>query len=336
MSQIPKTFRALRVNEEKDNEFSMRVEAMDLDSLPEHDTLIRVCWSSLNYKDALSANGHKGVTRNFPHTPGIDAAGVVVRSANEALSPGDEVLVTGYDLGMNTAGGYGEYISVPAEWCIPKPATHDLRDFMILGTAGLTAGLSVERLSSLVKPEDGEVLVTGATGGVGSLAVALLAKLGYNVVASTAKVDHSDFLVKLGAKRVVERSFLDDLPNKPMLKASWAGIVDTVGGDVLARLLKCLKPGGAATTCGMVAGTEVNTSIFPFILRGVSLFGIDSVEIPVERKKWIWEQFDGDWALPDMDAIVHEVSLEELPTAIEKIFRGKLMGRVVLRHSPIS
>lgn len=333
MNQTPKQFRALRVNENSSGEFVAEVEQVTQEVLPDHDTLIRVQWSSLNYKDALSASGHKGVTRRFPHTPGIDAAGTVVHSGDSSLQPGQEVIVTGYDLGMNTPGGFGEYISVPSSWCIPKPEHHDLRYFMILGTAGLTAGLSVERLSSIVSPEDGEVLVTGATGGVGCLAVALLAKLGYQVVASTSKVDHSDFLVKLGAKRVVERSFVEELPNKPMLTSSWAGIVDTVGGTVLSTLLKTLNHSGAATTCGMVAGTEVDTSIFPFILRGVSLFGIDSVEIPLERKAAIWSSFDNDWALPKLDDIVQEVNLDELPTAIQKIHLGKLLGRVVLRHN---
>lgn len=328
-------FQALRVREKSTGFFQMDIEEQTLADLPSEGVLVRVEWSSLNFKDALSAHGHKGVTRRYPHTPGIDAAGTVLESDDPALQPGDPVIVTGYDLGMNTPGGFGQLIRVPASWCIPRPPHHDLRYFMMLGTAGLTAGLSVERLISLVAPEDGEVLVTGATGGVGSLAVALLDRLGYTVVASTSKVDHSDFLVKLGAKRVVDRAFIEDLPGKPMLRSEWAGIVDTVGGTVVSSLLRTVNPGGAVTTCGMVAGTEIHTSIFPFILRGISLFGIDSVEIPLARKARIWNRFDTDWALPGLASIVQEVTLGELPTAIEKIHCGKMLGRTVLRHAPL-
>lgn len=325
-------FNALRVKEKSSDFYQVSVETVGPETLPSEGVLVRVLWSSLNFKDSLSASGHKGVTRTFPHTPGIDAAGVVVDPAGSSFSKGDEVLVTGYDLGMNTAGGFGEFIRVPAQWIIPKPAHHDLRYFMVLGTAGLTAGLSVERLASLVSPDQGEVLVTGATGGVGSLAVALLSQLGYTVVASTSKVDHSDFLARLGARRVVERQFVDELPAKPMLRSEWAGIIDTVGGTTLSNLLKTLAPGGVATTCGMVAGTEINTSIFPFILRGVTLFGIDSVEIPLARKAKIWSLFDQAWALPKIESIIQEISLDELPNAIEKIRLGKQLGRVVIRH----
>jgi acrylyl-CoA reductase (NADPH) len=327
------SFRALRVQEKSRGFFQAGIERMDFKDLPADGVLIRVLWSSLNFKDSLSASGHKGVTRHYPHTPGIDAAGVVIKSDDDRCRAGDEVIVTGFDLGMNTPGGFGEYIRVPATWCIPKPPGHDLRYFMILGTAGLTAGLSVERLTSLVAADQGEILVTGATGGVGSIAVALLARLGYEVVGSTSKVDHSDFLARLGAKRVVERSFVDSLPDKPMLRSEWAGIVDTVGGKTLSGLLKCLNPGGVATACGMVAGEKLNTSIFPFILRGITLFGIDSVVIPLARKELIWSLFDSEWDLPRLESVVQEVSLDELPTAIEKIRMGKVLGRVILKHA---
>ncbi len=328
------SFRALRAVEKSEGFFVTEIQEMTLESLPDHDVLIKVHYSSLNFKDALSAHGHRGVTREFPHTPGIDAAGVVVESKSGAFAPGDEVLVTGYDLGMNTPGGFGEYIRVPSEWVIRKPARHDLRYFMVLGTAGLTAGLSVDRLATTVQPSDGEILVTGATGGVGSIAVALLAKLGYQAVALTSKVDHSDMLVRLGAHRIVDRSYVEDLPDrKALYKETWAGVVDTVGGSPFSKAVKAIKHSGAATTCGMVAGTEVSTTIFPFILRGISVFGIDSVEISKARKEHIWQLFDNEWALTNLDGISHDISMEELPAAIEKIHMGKMLGRMVLKHN---
>ncbi|ABC29336.1 NADPH:quinone reductase and related Zn-dependent oxidoreductase [Hahella chejuensis KCTC 2396] len=324
-------FRALRVLE-KGGYFHTEIQEQSLDDLPDNDVLVKVKYSSLNFKDALSAHGHKGVTRQFPHTPGIDAAGVVVESRSPELKPGQEVIVTGYDLGMNTPGGFGEYIRVPVEWCVVKPPNHDLHYFMTLGTAGLTAGLSVDRLSQTVAADDGEVLVTGSTGGVGCLAVALLARLGYDTVALTSKVDHSDLLAKLGARRVLDRSHLEEMPEKALMKETWAGVVDTVGGALFSKILKTVKHSGAATTCGMVAGTELTTSIFPFILRGVTLYGIDSVEISRERKRHIWEKLDSDWALPDLKFLAQDVVLEELPGVIEKIYCGKMLGRAVLRH----
>jgi len=326
-------FRALRVLEKDPGFFVNEIRDMPIESLPQHDVLIKVLYSSLNYKDALSAHGHKGVTRSYPHTPGIDAAGVVEESLSLDFRVGDEVIVTGYDLGMNTPGGFGEYIRVPATWVIKKPPNHELRYFMVLGTAGLTAGLSVDRLATVIKPEDGEVLVTGATGGVGSIAIALLAKLGYQIVALTSKVDHSDMLVKLGAHRIIDRSHVEDMDEyKALYKAAWAGVVDTVGGALLSKALKALTHSGVATTCGMVAGTEFSTSVFPFILRGISVFGIDSVEIPQVRKAKIWQKFDSDWSLRNLDPLSHDIYLEELPTAIEKIQMGKMLGRVVLKH----
>ena len=326
-------FRALRVLEKDPDFFVNEITEMPIESLPQHEVLIKVLYSSLNYKDALSAHGHRGVTRKFPHTPGIDAAGIVVESLSADFKVGDEVIVTGYDLGMNTPGGFGEYIRVPPAWVIKKPPNHDLRYFMVLGTAGLTAGLSVDRLATVIKPEDGEVLVTGATGGVGSIAIALLAKLGYQVVALTSKVDHSDMLVKLGAHRIIDRSHVEDMDDhKALYKEAWAGVVDTVGGALFSKAVKALIHSGAATTCGMVAGTEFSTSIFPFILRGISVFGIDSVEISRDRKAKIWEKFDSEWSLRNLDPMSQDIYLEELSAAIEKIHMGKMLGRVVLKH----
>mgnify|MGYP001059418537 CR=1 FL=1 len=327
-----KYFRAIRVIERSKGFFVNEIHTLPFSSLPDHDVLIRVHYSSLNYKDALSAHGNKGITRQFPHTPGIDAAGEVIESRSDELQEGDQVIVSGNDLGMNTPGGFGEYIRVPASWCVLKPPNHGLRYFMVLGTAGLTAGLSVDRLTSAIAPGDGDVLITGASGGVGSLAIALLAKLGFQTVALTSKVDHSDMLASIGTYRVMDRSLLESLPEKPLLTELWAGVLDTVGGPLFSKALRAIKYGGAATTCGMVSGTELNTSMFPFILRGISLFGIDSVGISRSYKQTIWIKLDDQWSLPNLQKVVHEISLEELPAAIEKIYCGKMLGRVVLKH----
>jgi len=327
-----KRFRALRVIERSKGFFVNEIHTLPLSSLPDHELLVRVHYSSLNYKDALSAHGHKGITKQFPHTPGIDAAGLVVESASPEFAEGDQVIVAGQDLGMNTPGGFGEYIRVPADWCVLKPPNHSLRYFMVLGTAGMTAGLSVDRLVKSVQPNDGDILVTGASGGVGSLAIALLAKLGYQTVALTSKVDHSDMLASIGTQRIIDRSILESSPGKSLLDERWAGVVDTVGGSLFSKTLRAINYGGVATTCGMVSGTELNTSMFPFILRGISLFGIDSVGIPQAKKQKIWQKLDDQWALPNLQKVVHEVSLEELPAAIEKIYCGKMLGRVVLKH----
>jgi len=329
-----KHFRALRVIERSKGFFVNEIHTLPLSMLPDHEVLVRVCYSSLNYKDALSAHGHKGVTKHFPHTPGIDAAGEVVESRSDLFAPGDQVIVTGHDLGMNTPGGFGEYVRVPAEWCVRKPPNHELRYFMILGTAGMTAGLSVDKLINLVQPDDGDVLITGASGGVGSLAIALLAKLGYQSVALTSKVDHSEMLASIGTHQVIDRLILEGASESPLLDERWSGVIDTVGGPLFSKALKAIKYGGAATTCGMVSGADLNTSMFPFILRGISLFGIDSVGIPQARKQAIWDKLDDQWALPNLQQVMQEISLEELPAAIEKIYCGKMLGRVVLKHRP--
>ncbi|RMF16386.1 MAG: acryloyl-CoA reductase [Gammaproteobacteria bacterium] len=324
-------YRAWRVYEE-DGQFKGRIEALDTDDLPAGEVLIDVKWSSLNYKDALSASGNKGVTRKYPHTPGIDAAGVVLESADSRFKPGDEVIVTGFDLGMNTPGGLGERIRVPAGWVIACPAGLDLRQAMVLGTAGLTAGLSVAALMERVKPEHGPVLVTGASGGVGMVAVALLAKLGFEVEAVSGKANASQPLKQLGASRVSGRDRVDSLPGKPLLKPEWAGVVDTVGGAPLGRLISATAHSGALTTCGMVAGISFESSIFPFILRGVTLYGIDSVEIPLARKADIWAKFAGEWAV-DLSPITHETGLEGVGEAVASLLDGTHSGRTVVRHA---
>ncbi|MEG0301623.1 YhdH/YhfP family quinone oxidoreductase, partial [Cetobacterium sp.] len=259
-------FKAFLVTEVEDS-FDRSIVEKNIEDLPNHDTLIKVSYSSLNYKDALSASGNRGVTKNYPHTPGIDAAGIIVESKNPNLIPGMEVIVTGYDLGMNTSGGYQEYIKVPSEWVVPLPKNMTLKESMIYGTAGLTAAISVYKLivKGEVKPEDGEILVTGATGGVGAVAVKILSKLGYNIVGVTGKLEETEFLLGIGVKKVIKRSEINNTL-RPILKGIYAGVIDTVGGNILSTAIKFLKYNGVATTCGNVAGASFESSVYPFII----------------------------------------------------------------------
>jgi putative YhdH/YhfP family quinone oxidoreductase len=323
-------FKAMIVEEHEGKKFTRRIGRRALSDLPDGPLLIRVRYSSLNFKDALSATGNPGVTRKFPHTPGIDAAGEVVEDASGTFQPGDQVVVTGWDLGMNTAGGYGEYIRIPAEWALALPTGLALRDSMILGTAGFTAGLCVHALADRVDPGAGDILVTGATGGVGSVAVAVLAKAGYQVVAVTGKADQAEFLKGLGASDVISREALMENANRPMMKERWAGAVDVVGGEMLASVLKSTCYGGTVTCCGLVGSPELPINVFPFILRGVSLLGIDSVQYPIAARPAVWNKFAGAWKV-DLEALVHEVALEELEECIQTILKGGLRGRVLVK-----
>lgn len=324
-------FNALVVYEKDDGTFERKIEERQISDLPDNDVLIRVYYSSLNYKDALSATGNKGVTRNYPHTPGIDAAGVVVKSKTNDFKEGDEVIVIGYDLGMNTPGGFGEYISVPANWVIKKPENLTLKQAMIYGTAGFTAAMSVDKLQKFGLKDGSKVLVTGATGGVGSIAVAILAKEGYQAVAATGKIDQTEFLKSLGAIEIVNRNDIID-EKKALLRETWDGVVDTVGGSILASAIKALKYGCSATTCGLAQSPKLDITVFPFILRGVNLLGIDSVECDIEFKKYIWNKIANDWNIDFPDDFYEEVSLEELNEKIDLILQGKIKGRVVLKH----
>ena len=326
-------FNAYWVTEEADGTFKNQIIQRSTDELPQNGVLIKVAYSSLNYKDALSASGNKGVTRRYPHTPGIDAAGTVVESNSTEFNPGDQVIVTGYDLGMNTMGGFGEYINVPAEWVVPLPYGLSLKESMILGTAGFTAALSLHHLIRCgQKPEDGTLLVTGATGGVGSLSVAIASKLGFNVTASTGKPDKKEYLEQLGAKTTVDREVVDDKSGKMLLRPQWAGAIDTVGGNTLATVLKSLKTHGNVACCGNVASPVLNTSVFPFILNGVNLLGVNSATTPMNLRKDLWVKLAGDWK-PDFSSIeIDSVGLSELQNKIEKILQGGITGRVVVEH----
>ncbi|PIE69647.1 MAG: oxidoreductase [Deltaproteobacteria bacterium] len=323
-------FDALVVEELDDDSFAMHVRKKEVKDLPEGDVLIRVRYSSLNYKDALSATGNRGVTKRYPHTPGIDAAGEVVASDDSRFSPGEQVIVSGYDLGMNTAGGFEQYIRVPGDWVVKLPESLTPLDSMILGTAGFTAGLCVEKIMAQVRPEDGEVVVTGATGGVGSLATVLLAQAGYEVVAVTGKRHGARFLKNLGAKRVVGREDIDDGSGKPLVKGMWAGGVDTVGGEILAAVLRATTMYGAVTCCGNVLSSDLHMSLFPFILRGVSLLGISAQNTPMKKRKEIWQMLADTLKPRNLQALYEVVSLDGLELAIQRILRGEIKGRVVV------
>ena len=321
------SFLAYRVEESGKSTTAAWVEREESD-LPAGDVLIDVQFSSVNYKDALSASGNRGVTKEFPHTPGIDAAGVVIKSSDPAFKAGQEVVVFGYDLGMNTEGGYGQRIRVPASWVLTLPAGLTLSESMAWGTAGFTAALSVLKLERAgISPDRGPVLVTGATGGVGSVAVALLAKLGYQVVALSGKPEKSDWLTELGAAKIVDRETVLAAKGKAMAKPLYQAAVDTVGGDMVSAIIPQLMPEGAVTTCGMIAGIKVEASVFPFILRGISLLGVDSVEIPLVDKQAVLNRAANEWKLGSLAHMTTEIGRSGLADVLAAVLKGQGVGR---------
>jgi len=328
----PETFKALLVEKTLEKQFMRRIVERNITDLPPGDLLVRVAYSSLNYKDALSATGHPGVTRQFPHTPGIDAAGEVVACNSGLFAPGEQVIVTGYDLGMETDGGWGQYIRIPSDWAVRLPAGLTLRESMALGTAGFTAALSVLKLEQAgLQPADGEILVTGATGGVGSIAVAILAKAGFRVTAATGKASDNAFLQGLGATEVIPREQVTAGAERPMMAERWAGAVDVVGGDTLTAVLKSTRYGGTVTCCGLVGSAELTMNVYPFILRGVSLIGIDSVNCPRTLRLQVWDKLAGIWKPDPLETLVTEVALAEVEEKLQTILQGGIRGRVVVR-----
>ena len=327
---MQKTFKAMVVEESGEKNFTRAIVDRDLNTLPEGEILVKVAYSSLNYKDGLSAIGNRGVTRHYPHTPGIDACGVIEQSSNEKFRVGDEVIVTSYDLGMNTSGGFSQYIRVPSGWVVPLASGLDLRESMILGTAGFTAGMSVEALTQAVSPEQGDILVTGATGGVGSLSVAILAKLGYAVTAVSGKAEAAGFLTSLGATKIISRQEAVEGHERPLLKEAWAGVIDTVGGEILAAAVKSTKSQGMITCCGNVASPDLPLNVFPFILRGVSLVGIDSQNCPMELRRQVWQKLSKEWKPSTLNDMCREVNLGGLSAEIDLILKGGQQGRVIV------
>ena len=330
MKESNSKFQAYRV-ENINDQFVGTLKEMVFRPLENEEILIKVHYSSLNYKDALSASGNKGVTRKYPHTPGIDAVGTIEKSNSKTFKVGDEVIVTSYDLGMNTDGGFAEYVQVPSEWALKLPAKMTMKEAMIFGTAGLTAGMSVLRLTEMVKPEQGKIAVSGATGGVGALSVSLLSRLGYSVVAITGKETEFDYLFNLGAKEVLLRSEIENFDKKPLLKPLFAGAIDTVGGTILENIIKSTNSIGTITCCGNVASPKLELTVFPFILRGISLIGIDSQNYPMNYRKDVWEKLSDEWKPTQLEDTCSEIRLGEVESKIKLMLQGKLKGRTILK-----
>jgi len=328
---IEQRFRALVVDKQEDR-LHIGVKQLTLEQLPAGDVLIRVSYSGVNYKDGLACLPDGGVVRSYPHVPGIDLAGTVVSSVDERFRPGQQVLVTGFDLGVSRFGGFSELARVPADWVVPLPPGLTAFEAMCIGTAGLTAAMSIDRLEhNGLQPGQGPVLVTGATGGVGSFAVALLAARGYEVAASTGKAAEQDYLRGLGAQTVLERSALEPEAMKPLEKQQWAAAVDPVGGRSLAYILASVRYGGSVAVSGLTGGGAVPTSVYPFILRGVSLLGIDSVYYPAERRYALWERLAADLQPSGhLQRIGKRIRLEEVPQYANDILEGRIRGRVVV------
>ncbi|WP_339673422.1 YhdH/YhfP family quinone oxidoreductase [Dasania marina] len=323
-------FKALLTTENQGN-YDTKLVTRHIDDLPQGDLLIAVSYSCLNYKDALSTSGHPGITKNFPHTPGVDAVGVVKESCSDKFKVGDSVIVTGHDFGMHTDGGLSEYIRVPAAWAIPLPAGLSPLQTMQLGTAGLTAGLSLLKLEAMgAKPGD-NVLVTGATGGVGCLSVALLGKCGYKAIASSGKAQYSDKLIALGASEVIDRKQLSEDSPKALLKPRWQHAIDCVGGDTLVNIFKTLAPGGSVAASGLVASANINATVYPFILRGINLLGIDSVGVSNDMRIAVWQRFANDWQLDLPQGFVTEIGLEQAYAYIQRFKQGDIFGRIVVK-----
>lgn len=327
-----KTYRAL-VTEESGGEFRQIVKELSLDNLPDHDVLVRVHYSSLNYKDVLSASGNRGITKNYPHTPGVDAAGIVEESRDSRFLSGDKVIVTSYDLGMNTPGGFGEYIRVPGDWIVPLPDGLSLKESMMIGTSGLTAAIGVEKIvSQNIQPQKESVLVTGATGGVGSFAVALLSHLGFNVIAVTGKTDQREWLKSIGAASVIHRDNITGVPDKPLLSSRWAAVLDTVGGTMLDAVIRQTGHNGVVTCCGNILGHQLETSIYPFILRGVSLMGIDSgIALMADRLR-IWNRLATDWKPEVINQLFGECLIEDLSGKIRSMLDSDHTGKTLVAH----
>lgn len=326
------SFDALVVNKEED-QFSVDIQKLTIDDLPEGEVLIRVQYSGVNYKDSLAAIPNGNIVKSYPFVPGIDLAGVVVASVDPRFKEGDEVIATSYEIGVAHFGGYSEYARIPAQWIVPLPEGLSLKDAMTIGTAGFTAALSVLRLEDNgVKPEKGKVLVAGATGGVGSFAVSILSKLGYEVEASTGKESESEYLKNIGASTIIPREEIYDGKIRALGKQKWAAGVDPVGGEPLASLLSQIHYGGSVAVSGLTAGANVPTTVFPFILRGVNLLGIDSVYCDMETRLKVWGRLATDFKPANLEEVIQqEVTLKELPQVLPTLLKGQARGRILVK-----
>lgn len=325
-------YRAFVVDKRGDD-FIAEVRTLDESSLPPGDVTIRVQWSSVNYKDGLASIPNGRVVRTYPMVPGVDLAGVVVESSDPRFRPGQGVVVIGYDLGVAHPGGFAELARVPGDWVVQLPEGLTAKEAMALGTAGFTAALSIEALEQHgLRPGNGPVIVTGATGGVGSIAVAMLAKLGYTVAASTGKASEHDYLRELGATEILSREEVSAPSNRPLESERWAGAVDPVGGDTTAYLLRTMKYGASIALSGLTGGRELHTTVIPFILRAVNLLGIDSVWCPRETRVRVWQRCATDLKPPRLlETIAHEIDLDGLPVVLDAILKGQVRGRTLVR-----
>lgn len=324
------SFSALRIYEENAHTVA-RIVDLEMGDLDPGEVVIRVCYSSLNYKDALALTGAGKVIRRFPCVGGVDAAGVVESSQDARFHPGDEVIVTGYEMGVSHDGGFAEFVRVPAEWVVPLPEGITLFEAMALGTAGFTAALALYRLEqNELSPDKGSVVVTGATGGVGSLAIQMLAQRGYRVVAVTGKDNEHAYLRSLGASEILPRAAIDLASKRPLESARWAGALDAVGGSMLAWLTRTMKQEGAIACYGNAGGAELHTTVFPFILRGVKLLGVDSAATVMPLRRELWHRMSTDLKPALLQESVHSISLQELPDMCAAMLQGRSHGRTVL------
>ena len=326
-----KNFKAFVTSKNQNGKFENSIFEKSIDDLPDGDLLIRVEYSSLNYKDSLSASGTKRITKSYPHTPGIDASGVVEKSTNDHFLVGEKVIVTGFDLGMNTSGGFAEYIRIPSSWAVKCPESLSTKESMMIGTAGLTAGLCLEEIEKHKSLKNLEVIVSGATGGVGSIAIKLLSLLDAKVTAITGKKDEYKFLYDLGSSKIIQRKELIESTRLPLSKGLYDAAIDVAGGNILTNIIASMKYNGTITACGNVAGPKFETTVFPFILRGNRLIGIDSATCSIPLREKIWNKFSNKWKLKNLDNICKVIDLSNLNNEIEKILSGKQFGRVVVK-----
>jgi putative YhdH/YhfP family quinone oxidoreductase len=325
------TFRAFMADRTGD-EISLTIRKLSIEDLPKGDVTVEVEYSDVNYKDGLVCSSKGRVAKSYPLIPGIDLAGRVVESNSPELKKGDSVLVTGYELGVSRHGGFAEYSRVPRNWVVPIPSGLDAKKSMIFGTAGFTAALCIHALqANMIYPENGPIIVTGASGGVGSVAVALLSKLGYKVVAITRRVALRDYLEKLGASEVI--AFGENYGDRALEKEEWAGAIDPVGGQEVSYLLKKIKYGGSVALCGLAGGANFSSTVYPFILRGVNLLGIDSTYCPMPHRLAVWKKLANEWSLSQniLDQLCNEVALDELPRVLKAVLKGEVRGRTIVK-----
>lgn len=325
-----KLFKALIVDE-VNGQFIPKFAQKSIEDLPQGNITIKVAYSGLNYKDALSFRGHKGITKKYPHTPGIDVSGVVIESDDARFPIGTKVIVTGYDLGMNTSGGFQEYVRVPSDWVVKLPAGLNLKQAMIYGTAGFTSALAIHRLQQVgINQDSGKVLVTGATGAVGILATSILCKLGYEVEISTGKEGFYDLFNRIGVKKIWKREEILDSTDRPLLTRKWKAVIENVGGETLNSVIRQVEKNGAVIVIGNVTGDKINTTVYPFILRGIALLGVESAETKMDLRLKLWEKLSNEWKIDNLELIHKKIFLDQIIEELQKMLRGEQSKKVLV------